>query len=238
MNKNLERWIIKTIPQKWTEKDIESLEIFMKNWLNNSEIAQLMWRSEISIGIKKKRLWKVKNSYNDKHRDDKYTANKEFIDLINPRSIIDIYAWDCFYKELDCKYITNDKDETKDTNYHLEAFEFLCNYNNQSFDIVDPDPFGSAFDCFDLAIRIANKWIVITLWELWHRRFKRLDFVKDRYWITDMKDDWIVKITEYLQWRGRIYKKTLTPVIVKDWWNIGRIYFKVEKYKELSQWNL
>ena len=28
---------------------------------------------------------------------------------------------------------------------------------NKKFDVVDLDPFGSAFDCFDLAIKIASK---------------------------------------------------------------------------------
>jgi hypothetical protein len=100
--------------------------------------------------------------------------------------------------------------------------------------LVDLDPFWSWFDCYDVAIKIAQKWLVITLWELWHRRWKRLDFVK-RYWINDMKDNRIQKINDYIIWRWMIYKKKLTPVFIKDWWNIWRIYYTVEIFKETSQ---
>lgn len=240
-NKNLENGVIKTMPQKWTDEDIKQL-IALKSQenpkLNNAEIGEIMWRSEISIQIKYKRIHKKDGSYNSKHVLDKYATNDKFISEIKPKSLLDVYAWGRYYQKFEIsKYITNDKDEKADTDYHLEAFEFIAQFYNKKFDIVDLDPFGSAFECFDLAIKIAQKWLVITLWEIWHKRWKRLDFVKDRYNINSLDDDWYQKIIDYIVNRWRIFKKTLTPVYIKDWNNIWRVYFTVEQYKETSQWD-
>jgi len=71
---------------------------------------------------------------------------------------LDVYAADCYYKKFNInKYITNDKDIKRDTDYHMDAFGFISKFYNNKFDIVDLDPFGSAFDCFDLSIKIAQK---------------------------------------------------------------------------------
>lgn len=237
MNKNLANWIIKTVPKKWTPEDIELLNHLKNKGYNNIEIWKVIDRSEISVQIKYKRLHKKDDSYNKKHIVDKYKQNDEFINLINPKSLLDAYAWNKYYSKFNIpKYITNDKDIEKDTDYHLEVFEFISKFYNKKFDIVDLDPFGSAFDCYDLAIQIAQKWLIITIWELWHRRWKRLDFVKHRYWIDHLDDNWVEKITNYIINRWLIYKKKLIPIIIKDWNNIWRIYFTVEQFKETSQW--
>ena len=54
------------------------------------------------------------------------------------------------------------------------------------FDLIDLDPFGSAYDCFDLAIKMAKKGLCITLGELGHKRWKRLDFVSSHYGIDNI----------------------------------------------------
>lgn len=237
MNKNLENWIIKTLPKKWSTDEEKQLLELKEKWLNNETVAEIMWRSEISIAIKYKRIHKKDDTYNSKHRIEKESQNDNFINLINPKSLLDVYAWEKFYKKFNIEnYITNDKDKTKKTDYNLEAFEFISWFYNRKFDIVDLDPFWSAFDCFDLAIKIASKWLIITFWEYWAKRFKRLDYVKERYWIIDVSDDWILKMTNYIIQRWKIYKKTLIPVISKDFWNIARVWFTVKQEKEFSQW--
>lgn len=237
-NLNFKNWIIKSIPKKWSENDIKDLIKYKEQWFNNNDIWLKMWRTSVSIWIKLKRLSKKDKTYNQKHILDKYSTNDLFIKEINPQSILDVFAWDMYYKKFNIKnYITNDINWTE-TDYKLDAFDFLYLFKNKKIDIVDLDPFGSAFDCFDLSIKIAEKWLIITLWELWHRRFKRLDFVKNRYWIKDINENWILKIVDYIINRWLIYKKILTPLYIKDWNNIWRVYFKIEKYKETSQWNL
>lgn len=236
LNKNIENWIIKTIPKKWTIEDETYLKVLKWFWHNNEYIWLVMWRSTVSIWVKWKRLHKEDNTYNSKHVQDKIQSNNVFFELINPKSVIDCYAGKRFYKDKGIKYISNDLHEDW-CDYKLDAFKFLSQFDWRAFDLVDIDPFWSWFDCIDVWLRIAKKWFIITLWELWHKRFKRIDFVKDRYWIID-NELWIERIIEYILKRWLIYKKILNPVIIKDWWNIWRVYFEVKQYKELSQWNM
>jgi len=238
MNKNLEMGIIKSIPKKWSKEEEEYLLEEKKKWYNNKHIAELLWRTEVSISIKYKRIHKKDDTYNKKHILEKYAANNNFIDFINPNTLLDAYAWNRYYKDFWFKkYVTNDKDKTKKTDYSLEAFQFMSNFYNKKFDIVDLDPFGSAFDCFDLAIKIASKGLIITLWEVGHKRFKRLDFVNSRYWITSIEDDWESKIIDYIIQRGKIYKKNIKVYSIKKFNRISRVYLEVNSFKEMSQWN-
>ena len=55
------------------------------------------------------------------------------------------------------------------------------NWHNYRFDLIDIDPFGSAYDCFDLSIKIAEKGLIITYGEMGHIRWKRLDYVNRIY---------------------------------------------------------
>ena len=34
-----------------------------------------------------------------------------------------------------------------------------------------------------------------------------------------------------------IHKKKIVPIFVKEWSNIGRVYFTVEPFKQTSQWD-
>lgn len=236
-NKNLENGIIKSIPKKWTKDEETHLLKLKEDWLNNKEISNILWRTEVSISVKYKRIHKKDNTYNKKHVLEKYKTNDDFFNYIKPDTLLDVYAWNKYYEKYNLKkYITNDKDKEKNTDYHLEAFEFLSMFYNKSFDLVDLDPFGSAFDCFDLWIKIAKKWLIITLGEIWHKRFNRFDFVKDRYWINSKEQDWEDMIVEYIKNRWLIYKKRLKVKYLKKFNNISRVYFEVEKFKETSQW--
>ncbi len=226
------------VSRPWTTDDIKELKELVEKWYNNKTIANLVWRNEIGISLKRKRLTKVENTYNAWHISDKYETNLMFMDLIYPDSVLDVYAGNWYYKDFELKrYVTNDKWDFQ-TDHSMEAFEFLAMFYNDRFDIVDLDPFGSAFECLDLAIRIAKKGLIITLWEMGHRRFKRTDFVRKRYWIESMNEDWVAKIIAYIENRGIIWKKKLTPVFIKNWNNISRVYFKIEPYKEPGKWFL
>jgi len=154
VNKNFDLWMIKSLPKKWTKEEEKKLLSLKEEWLSNKDIALILQRTETSISIKYKRLHKKDNTYNIKHVSEKYKANDEFINHIKPTSLLDVYAWDWYYNKFNLKtYITNDKDKFKNTDFHLEAFEFISKFYNKKFDIVDLDPFWSAFDCFDLAIK-------------------------------------------------------------------------------------
>lgn len=80
MNKNLLNGVIKSIPRKWTNSNIKELLDLKKN-KTIKEISKIINRTENSIKIKLKRLKLKNDTYNEKHREDKYNTNKLFLDF-------------------------------------------------------------------------------------------------------------------------------------------------------------
>ena len=235
MNKLLEKGIIKTNPKKWSLQEEQLILELKSSGKTIAEIAETTSRSEISISIKMKRLTKTGDTYNKKHRDDKYKHNQLFIEMIKPKSILDLYAGNSFYKE---NVTTNDKDSRFGCEYNMEALDLLCvmHLDRRKFDIVDLDPYGSAVAEFPLALRLAKKGIVITLGELGHKRWKRLDFVSKWHNIQSMEDFTTERIIDHLVRIGLQHKKKLTPVFIREYNRISRVWFQIEDYKEVSQW--
>jgi hypothetical protein len=231
MNKNLLNGVIKSVPRKWTDENIKQL-LDLKKQKSIKEISDIIDRTETSIRIKLKRLKFSDDTYNEKHRQDKYKCNRLFISEINPKNILDVYAGNSYYKKTtDIKVVDNDIKGTE-TDYTLDAFDFLVKFRKKKFDLVDIDPFGSAFDCFDFALQIAQKGIVITFGEYGHKRWRRSDYVKYRYNINAYQDFSPDKFNNYVIERGRIYNKDLSIFISKDYGNIIRTYFKIKLIKK------
>ena len=232
----------KTIPKKWSGEEIEQLKQDKASWMNISELAEKYGRSEVSISIKLKRLWKKNWQYNKQHIQDKYDTNYAFKNIIQPKNVLDLYCWVNMWWANNCMWnvYSNDKDKSINCEYHEDA-ERLINrlwLEWDKFDVIDLDPYGSAFECFDKAIRMATKWLIITLWEMWHKRFKRLDFVRYRYDIETLEEFTVDRLINKIQRIGKANKKQLTPIFVKEWNRIARVYFKVEPIKITEQWNL
>lgn len=228
----------KTTPQKWTSQEIEWVKKLKDDGYSISEIAESTGRSEISVQIKFKRLGKKNNTYNSRHILEKYEINNNFLQEINPETVLDVYTGEKdFYQNY--KRITNDKNNNIKADYHMDAHKFMCIMfcQDKKFDFIDLDPFGSAYDCFDLAIKMAKKGIAITLGELGHKRWKRFDFVSSRYDINKIEDFTIENIVSYIQKIGIRNKKRLIIYDFKEWRNIGRVWFKIEPLKTTSQWN-
>jgi hypothetical protein len=240
MNKLLELGVIKTVPKKWTKEEIDRvLELKNKN-LTSSEIATILDRSQVSVSIKLKRLTKQDKTYNDKHRQDKYLTNEKFIFKIQPKTVLDVYAADSFYKKYDdLVVVDNDSDTKYETAFNMDSFDLLClmKLHNKKFDIVDLDPYGSSVDCFDIAIKLAKKGIVITLGEMGHKRWKRLDFVRRWYGIETMEDFTVDKIILELQKIASRNKKHIEPVYIKEYNRIARVWFEVSNIKITEQWD-
>jgi hypothetical protein len=236
MNKLLKNGIIKTEPRRWTrEMEREVLEL-RSGGLSSEEIAKVVGRSQVSVSIKLKRLSKSGDTYNKKHRQDKYKTNKEFLELIKPKNVLDVYAGNTFYEK---NVTTNDKDEKYGCDYSVDAFDLLCKMNleKKKFDIVDLDPYGSAIDVFPLALKIARKGIVITLGEMGHRRWKRLDFVRRWYGINRIEDFTSNNIIKKIQEVGLCYKKELVVFAKRDYNLITRVWFSIKEYKITEQWD-
>jgi len=229
-------------PRKWTEKEIQWVSMLKEKGFNTHQIAESIDRDFTQVAIKIKRIAKKSMNYNQGHFEEKFMVNCDFVKEIKPKSVLDVYAgFLSVYKKIDCdNVISNDKNEKANTEYHLDALNFVCQMyiEKRKFDLVDLDPFGSAYDCFDLAIKMAKKGIVITLGELGHKRFKRLDFVRRYYGIETLEDFTTDNLVKHIIKIGERNKKTLKPIYVKNWKNISRVYFKIEQLKITEQWQI
>jgi hypothetical protein len=226
--------LTKNLPRKWTEKEIEWVKMLQEKKINNKQISEYIYRDVTQVSIKIKRLGKKNKTYNDRHRIEKYHTNQMFIDKYDIKSVLDVYSGEkSFYLDKIKKVVTNDKETSFNTDFHYDSLTLCClQYaSNNKYDLVDLDPFGSAYDCFDLAIKMATKCIIITLGELGHKRFKRLDFVSRHYDINDLNDFTTDNIIKEIVKIGRRNKKELIPVFVKDWRNIARVYFEIKNIK-------
>ena len=146
MNKNLLNGVIKSIPKKWEEKEIQFLQKLKKDGLTIKEIAKKLNRTETSIAIKNKRINQNNDDYNKTHRKQKYLLNERFIEIIKPETIFDVYAGNSFYKNnintKNIKVVDNDKNSKNICDYNLDSLDFLHKFRNKKIDLVDLDPYG------------------------------------------------------------------------------------------------
>ena len=230
-----------TIPRECSKDEIDFVLQALKSGYSKQSIADMLGRSVVSVSVKIKRLKKNDNSYNSDHVSDKYKTNLLFVKLISPNNILDVYCGvNSWYKNncKECTVITNDKNVDIAADYHMDALKLMCSeyIKGNSYDIVDLDPFGSCYDCIDLALKIAIKGIVVTFGEMGHKRFKRLDFVERYYDIHTLDDFTTDNITNKIITIGIRNKKRLVPIFIKEWRFISRVYFKIEPIKITEQW--
>ena len=232
---------VKTAPRKWTNNEIEWILNMRKDGYSMDDIAISTGRSKISVSLKLKRLGKKHNTYNKSHVDEKYEINRMYANLVKPTNILDLYCGECSFwsnSGLCRNVITNDYNNTFDADYHEKA-ELLIHrlyYEGKKYDVIDLDPFGSAYECFDLAIKMAKKGLIITFGELGHRRFRRLDYVGCRYGINNVNDFTLENLISGVQQIARQNKKQLEVVYAKSWHNIARVWFTIKPIKITDQW--
>jgi hypothetical protein len=232
---------VKSVPRAWTDNELQWCVDSLQAGFSVKEIANAIGRTEISVQTKLKRKTKTGDSYNDKNRGLKYAANQFFIDTVQPKTVLDVYAGNSFYKTVDgLSVVTNDKDEKFDTDYSLDALRLLCVLyaDGKKFDVVDIDPYGSAYECFDLALKMSRKGIVVSFGEWGHKRWKRYDFVRPRYGVSN-GDEFVPEafISEF-QRIARVNHKEAVVVDVLQYGNFLRVYFTLEKFKTVEQWDI
>jgi hypothetical protein len=219
-------------PRKWTIEEINWCLDLKEKGYSIKEIAESIDRDLLQVQIKMKRLSKKEDSYNFKHRDDKYFHNELFLSEINPKSVLDLFSGaESFYEDKVEELETNDIEAKFNTYYNEKAEKLVCKlyYDNCKYDLIDIDPFGSAFDCFDLSIKMAKKGLIITFGEMGHLRFKRIDYVEKFYNIKSIEDFTISNLINEVVKIGLRNRKKLIPIYIRDWKNISRVYFKIEK---------
>lgn len=226
-----------TDPREWTENEIKWILSLKAQGYSVDDIAKSAGRSSTSVSLKLKRITKKANDYNQDHYEDKYEANRMFLDEIQPKNVLDLYCGERnFYASYNT--VTNDKNPDISADYHMDSLQCICMLYAQwmRFDLIDLDPFGSAYDCIDLAVKMARKGLCITLGELGHKRWHRLDYVSTHYGIESDEDFTINNIIQHIQAIGIRNKKRLVVFAKREWRNIGRVYFKIEPIKVTSQW--
>lgn len=231
---------IKNTPRKWTKLEVKWCEDLSNKGYSYDNIAKSIGRQPISVSIKMKRLSKKNGSYNAKHIQEKYKTNDEFIEFLKPKSILDVFCGkQSVYKNKANKVITNDIDKNIDANFNTDALKLLCHmyYVGEKFDFIDLDPYGSASECFDLAIKLATKGIAITFGEMGHKRFKRLDYVKRHYNITTFEDFTTDRLIEEAQKIALKNKKELEIFKKCEWNGISRVWFIIKSKKITEQWD-
>lgn len=225
--------------RKWTKQEVEWLKKMLSDGYSRNEIAKSMSRSIVSIELKQKRLGKKNGNYNKYHILDKYNINQQFLDVISPKSVLDVYCGkESFYKKRGYNATTNDINNDIDADYHKDALKLMCELycKDMKYDLIDLDPFGSAYDCFDLAIKMAKKGIIITFGEIGHKRWKRYDFIGPHYGIYNESDFTIDKLIKRVQDIGKCNKKDLVVFKYREWGQIGRVWFVIKKIKVTEQW--
>lgn len=225
-------------PRVWTEKEIDWVKQLIDKGYSNKEIAESVDRTLTSVAIKVKRLGKKDGNYNADHVKEKYEINQKFFAEIKPKTTLDCYCGNSMFYAGYIGTISNDINPDIPADYHMDAHKLLCKLfcEDCKFDLIDLDPFGSAYDCFDLAIKMAQKGIVITFGEMGHKRGKRLDYVSRYYGINSLDDFCLEKMIQHVQMIGLRNKKNLIVCYQREWRNIARVWFKIEPLKITEQW--
>lgn len=227
---------VKTNPREWTNNEIEYLLELHKLGYNNAEIAESMERSEVSISVKLKRLGKKKNKYDSVHHLEKTGLDYSFINFIQPKNMLTLLGSTKENEFLSKENYNNEIYKNVNSSFGPKGLKILCQkyIEDKTYDFIDLDTFSSSYDCFDLAIKSANKGIAITLGELGHKRWKRLDFVSRYYGIDKMENFTIENLISHIQNIGLKNKKSLVVYKYKEWNNVGRVWFKIEPVKVLN----
>jgi hypothetical protein len=232
MNKHLKNGVIKSEPKKWTESEIEKLLRLKGAGISFQDIGKTLKRTPYSCNRKYYKLMKKQDTYNNAHRTIKYDYNLKYLVSVNAETLLDAYSggvswWE---KNTPLSVVSNDN-KVEGADFKMDAINFLHQNRTKNYDIVDLDPFGSAFECFDYALQIAQKGLIITFGEIVGRRFNRMDFVEHRYGMKYIDEFTPKKLSEYIEKRGLIFKKKLTPIFITEMTNITRIYYSIEVIK-------
>lgn len=230
----------KTTPREWTDREIKWILDMKEKGFTVKEIAESVQRSEVSVQIKMKRIGKTDNTYNEHHVSDKYQCNYAFYTKVNPQTILDLYSGEKSYwkSNTSASVITNDIEQTFDTDYHERA-EMLVHklyYQGNRYDVIDLDSYGSSYECFDLSVKMAVKGLAVTFGEFGHLRWKRLDFVRRYYGINTLEDFTLTNLVGHLQMIGERNKKQLVPIISRKWERTARVWFEIKPMAITEQW--
>lgn len=228
------------VPRRWTPEEVRWAMSLRDRGFTIPQIAVCLYREELSVNIKLKKLSKAVRTYNIPHAAEKYEVNAAFLDIVKPRSVLDLYAGrESWYRGKVDELYSNDKLPSETNDSTGDALRALCRLyaEGRKFDLVDLDPFGSAYDLFDLAIKTAQKGLIVTFGEMGCKRFKRTDFIRRRYGLTMSLHLDSGCLSDFVVIAGERNKKKLVPIYQKNWRNISRYYYLVSPFRITEQWD-
>lgn len=218
-------------PREWTKEEEEWCWKMKNSGYSDGDIAYGCDRDLDTVKMKMNRLRQKYNKYNEDHVEEKYSINADFISHIKPKSVLDVYCGvKNFYKDKVPKTISNDKDKSINADYNMDALKFVCLMyaSGKKFDVVDLDAFGTSIECFDIAIKMAKKGIVVTFGELSCKRYKRLDNICRHYDIYNLNDLTTENLIKNIKRKALKDKKELLVYKVAEWKGISRVWFEIK----------
>lgn len=233
-----------TEARNWTADEIRWAVEQHKLGHSKKTIAKALGRSEVSVRLKLNRQTKADNIYNTEKtngadRQAKYQGNQELLEATEATSALDVYAGNSWWKDKVARTLTNDISEDFDTDHHQDAHQFLCwvTVEQQQYDIVDLDPFGSPYECLDLAMRIARKGLAVSFGDYGMKRWNRTDYVEPRYGISTI-DEYQngLPFIEEVQRIAKCNHKVAEPIRVIQYGNFLRAYFTLGELRVADEW--
>lgn len=215
------------------EKENEWITHLRLERCSRQMIAKYTGLSDSQVYNRVKEMRKQDNSYNDDHVNEKYYINGEFIKSIKPNSVLDLFCGKMnFYRGKVKNVTSNDIDSEIEADYNMDALKCLCYLYTQDkkYDIIDLDGYGNSCDCFDLAIKMAKKGLVITFGEANNcRRFKHENLIRAKYNLS-LEDYNIDTVIQRIYEIGLANKKYITPKYRRTWRGIWRVWFEIETF--------
>lgn len=118
-------WYMEQAPRDYTPQEIEWIKQLRSEGYTMKEIAESVDRTHDAIKIKLKRLQKKTGTYNQNHYEDKYETNYKFLELVKPKTVLDLYCGEKnFYQGY--KTTTNDINPAIEADHHEDALKLLC----------------------------------------------------------------------------------------------------------------
>lgn len=224
-----------TMATKWTSEEEDWCWRLFQQGYKYSEIAYSIGREEQATRTKMKRLKKKYNIYNDKHRDDKYQTNDLYLKYMSSKyainNVLDVFCgYEMFYSKRGYNSTNNDINKEIQCEYNLSANKLLklMIKENRKFSIVDLDSFGATITYLEDALKLAENGLIMTLGELGHRRWKRLDFISKHYSnINSIEDITVGNFIDEIIRIASLKDINLKVIYSKDWTNIGRVWFEI-----------
>lgn len=198
-------------------------------------IAKSISRPESSVRTRCVKFRTENGTYNKNHIEEKYNLNDKFLKYLKKDgkigAILDAYSgrnpfWVKYDNDKeDIRVLTNDINENYPAKLHFPAEDLVKVLHEQKygFDIVDLDPFNTPMGCFDDAVKICNRGLIMTFGDK-RGIMSNKNLAKERYGCRVYNER---KIIQHYIRRAKKFGVNLRVWKFVKWKMTWRVYFKV-----------